>query len=129
MQTDQPASPPAAALPPRSELAILQGSGVPLDLVTKVDTPDQMPSDSALGLFRVRPKASQQQPQCTHGSPDIKHYLNIEFLPPALMSKMHGDFKPKMGLCGAMCKHGVKFQWMKGECPWHALLICCTLGS
>ena len=88
MQTDQPASPPAAALPPRSELAILQGSGVPLDLVTKVDTPDQMPSDSALGLFRVRPKASQQQPQCTHGSPDIKHYLNTKFLPPALMSKI-----------------------------------------
>ena len=83
-----------------------------------MDTPDDMPSDSALGLFCVRPKA---EAAAEAESPDIKHYPNIKFRPPALMSKIYNDFKPKMGLCDAMCKNGVKCQWVKGECPLHAL--------
>ena len=61
----------AAAEPPQSELAILKKSGMLLEFITslKVDESDEMPLGSALGLFRVLPKASQQQ-QCAHESPD-----------------------------------------------------------
>ena len=53
----------AAAEPPQSELAILKKSGMLLEFITslKVDESDEMPLGSALGLFRVLPKASQQQ--------------------------------------------------------------------
>ena len=61
----------AAAESPQSELAILKKSGMLFEFITslKVDEPEEMPLDSALGLFRILPKASQQQ-QCTHESPD-----------------------------------------------------------
>ena len=83
------------------------------DFVTcfEVDPSDDMPSDSALGLFRVRPKAESA------AGGETPHHLNIQFLPPALMSKMHGDFKPK---CNAICQNGAKCQRMKGDCPFHA---------
>ena len=60
-----------AAEPPQSELAILKKSGMLLEFITslKLGESDEMPLGSALSLFRVLPKTSEQQ-QCAHESPD-----------------------------------------------------------